>query len=597
MIKVFAILWPHLRRHRRLLIVAGAAMFGEVATALLAPWPLKFVFDSILFLRDPSGQRQLRTRLDSSAIRNLVLVSVAALAIALLDAFFTYLDGRITAKTAQRAISDVRRALFAHLQRLSVSFHHALETRVGDLLSRLSGDVQALQDLASAGASNLVTNALTLGAMGAVLIALNGRLGLLVCATTIPLFLLTRSTTLRMRVALRAARKQEGQISAMLQESLSSVRLVQAYGREQHEDERLANESSKSLDAGLEAAELQSRLNPSITVVSALSTVAVTAYGVLLAVRHAISPGTLLIFLGYMRSIQTPIRQLAKLSYQVGKASTAAERLGEVFQRTPAVSEITGASELVSNRGTVLVENVTFGYLPDRPILRNITLQAAAREVIAIVGPTGAGKSSLVSLIPRFYDPWEGRVKIDGADIRKCTLRSVRAQVALVFQESLIFRASIRENIAYGRTGATNEEIEAAGEAAGLGAIVRRFELGYDTVVSERGTSLSGGQKQCVGIARAILKNAPILILDEPTSSLDAETERVVLEGLKRLMRGRTVFLIAHRFSTVMEADRIAVIEAGELREFDTPSTLLAHNSGIFSRLARVQAFAMDVAR
>jgi ATP-binding cassette subfamily B protein/subfamily B ATP-binding cassette protein MsbA len=596
-IKVFTILWPHLGRHRRLLIIAAAAMFGEVVTALLAPWPLKFVFDSILFVRDASGHRQLRTRLDASSVRDLVLVSAAALAIALLDALFTYFDGWITARTAQRAISALRRALFAHLQRLSVSFHHALETRVGDLLSRLSGDVQALQDLASAGASNLITNTLTLSAMGAVLLALNVRLGLLVCATTIPLFFLTRSTTLKMRVALRAARKQEGHISAMLQESLSSVRLVQAYGREEHEDERLAVESSKSLDASLEAAELQSRLNPSITVVSALSMVAVTAYGALLAIRGAISPGTLLIFLGYMRSIQTPIRQLAKLSYQIGKASTAAERLREVFQKIPAISEKAGAGELVATRGTVLVENVTFGYLPGRAVLRNVTLQAAAREVIAIVGATGAGKSSLVSLIPRFYDPWEGTVRIDGIDVRECTLRSVRAQVALVFQESLIFRASIRENIAYGRAGATDEEIEAAGEAAGLGTIVRKFEHGYDTVVSERGTSLSGGQKQCVGIARAILKNAPILILDEPTSSLDAETEKIVLAGLKRLMSGRTVFLIAHRLSTVIAADRIAVIDAGELREFDTPSALLARDDGIFSRLARIQALAMDVAR
>lgn len=595
MIDVLKILWPHVRKHRGLLAVAVAAMLGEVATALLVPWPLKYVFDSILFVRDASGHRQLRTHLDPSTVRRLLLVSAAALAIAILDAFFTYLDGRITARTAQRAISDLRRALFAHLQRLSMSFHHALETRVGDLLSRLSGDVQALQDLASAGASNLVTNTLTLAAMSVVLCALNLPLGLLVLVTSFPLFFLARSTTRKMRLALRKARKQEGRVSAVLQESLSSVRLVQAYGREDHEDDRLAGESSKSLDASLQAAELQSRLNPLITIVSTVSTAAVTAYGVLLAVHHAISPGTLLIFLGYLRGIQTPIRQLAKLSYQIGKATTSAERLNEAFQAMPAIVERPGARDLRASRGEITIDSISFGYEVDRPVLKNVSLTARSGEVIAIVGPTGSGKTSLVSLIPRFYDPWQGAVQIDGIDVRDYTLRTLRSAIALVLQESLIFRASIRENIAFGRSNASPDEVLAAGEAAGLGPIVARFENGYDTVVSERGASLSGGQKQCIAIARAILKDAPILILDEPTSSLDSETEQVVLSGLKRLMDGRTVLLIAHRLTTVMTANRIAVLEGGELREFDSPSALLARDDGIFSRLVRVHALAMDV--
>lgn len=589
MTDILRILRPHLGRHRRLLLIAGGAMVGEVVTALLMPWPLKFVFDQVLFEKGAGGKPLLRHQLGGHDILLLLLLSAAAIAIALFDALFSYVDDRTTEVVAQRAVFELRRDLFSHLQRLSVAFHQHLDTRVGDLLARLSGDIQALQDLASAGVSNLVTNGLTLLSMVGVMLWIDWRLALLSAALTVPLLVAARNTTLQMRLALRQARRHEGQVSAVLQESLTAIKLVQAYGREELEEARLEGASTKSLEASLEAAILQARLNPSITVLSTIATVGVTVYGVFLVVGKSITPGDLLIFLGYLRSMQSPIRQLAKLSYQLGKATAGVERLNEVFAEEPEVVERPNARRLEEVTGHVVFDEVTFGYSPTRKVLDSVTLEARPGEAVAIVGNTGAGKSTLVSLLPRFYDPMGGRVLIDGVDIRDLTLQSLRAQIALVLQDSLIFRASVRENIAFGCPGASDDEIESAAEAAGVGVIVRRLPDGYDTVISERGASLSGGEKQCIGIARAILKAAPIVVLDEPTSSMDSFTERLVMDGLERLMDGRTTFIIAHRLATVRNTDRVAVLQDGRLVETGAPNDLLAGDT-VFAKLASTQA-------
>ena len=580
-------LWPYARRHRRLLTLALAAMVGEVVTALLSPWPLKFVFDSVLFVK--GGGQHLRPHLGSHGVVLLVVIAAAALAIALFDALFTYVDDRSTEVVAQRSIYELRKDLFSHLQRLSVAFHQHADTRVGDLLARLSGDIQTLQDLASDGVSNLITNGLTLVTMIAVMLVLNWKLAFVSVALTAPLVVVLRTATLRMRLALRQARKQEGRVSAVLQESLTAIKLVQAYGREDYEEARVDTESSRSLAASLEAAVLQARLTPAVTILSTVATMGVTAYGVVLVVDRSITPGELLVFLGYLRGMQSPVKQLAKLAYQVGRATAGMERLNETFAEVPSVVERAGARPLLTVRGHIAFENVTFGYVEAQPVLRDLSLEANRGQVVAIVGNTGAGKSTLLSLLPRFYDPWDGLVTIDGVDVRDVTLASLRAQISLVLQDSLIFRSTIRENIAYGRPDASDDEIEAAAEAAGVGAIAARLELGYDTVVSERGSSLSGGEKQCIGIARAILKDAPIVLLDEPTSSMDSFTERLVMEGLEHLMEGRTAFVIAHRLATVRHADLVAVIRDGGVVELGPPAELLAGDT-IFAELARTQA-------
>jgi ATP-binding cassette subfamily B protein/subfamily B ATP-binding cassette protein MsbA len=526
--------------------------------------------------------------LDGHAVVVLAVVAGAALLLALLDGLFSYLDDRTTDVVAQQSIYELRRSLFSHLQRLTIAFHQDRDTRLGDLLSRLSGDIQSLQDLAASGVSNVVTNGLTICAMVGVMYWLDWRLATLAVALTVPMYVVARRTTTDMRHALRRARHQEGRVSAVLQESLTAIKLIQAFGLEEHENRRLEGESRKSLDASLDAAKLQSRLVPSVSVLSAVAVISVTVYGVYLAVGRSITPGELLIFLGYLRNMQSPIRQLAKLSYSIGKASAGVERIQETFQNSPLV-ESPRAIDIRRTPGRVQFNNVTFGYLPGTPVLRDVNLTVEPGQVVALVGATGSGKTSLLSLLPRFYDPWQGQVVIDGHDVRDLSLHSLRAQIALVLQDSLIFRATIRENVAFGRPEAGDEEIEAAAEAAGVGVFARLLEDGYDTVVSERGASLSGGQKQCIGLARAILKDAPIVILDEPTSSLDSLTEKLVMDGFARLAAGRTTFVIAHRLATVRNADMVAVLDHGQLVEIGSPSALLGSN-GRFAQFARTQA-------
>lgn len=590
MVAIWRTLWPYSRRrHRRLLITAVAAMAGEVVTGLAAPWPLKFVLDAVLLTR-AGGKTHLRASLDGHAIEILLIVSGAALTIAALDAYLTYFDDRTTTIAAQRSIDGLRRALFSHLQRLSLSFHAGVETQLGDLLSRLNGDIQALQDLAAGGVSNMVTNGLGIVAAVGVMAWLDWRLALVAVAFIVPMYVVAQRTMTRMRVAMRTARHQEGRVGAVLSEALSAVKLVQAFGREEYEEQRLAGESSKSLDASLEAAVLQSRLGPVLAVLSTAGIVAVTVYGATLVIDRSLTVGELLIFLTYLRGMQSPIRQLAKLSFAVSKATAGVERIQEVFARQPAVVEEPNATTIGQATGEVEFEGVTFGYLPARAVLHDFTLQVTPGQVVAVVGATGAGKSTLVSLLPRFYDPWSGTVRIDGVDVAELTLASLRANIALVLQDTLIFRATLAENIAYGRPEATGEQIRAAAEAAGADVVARRLPDGYDTIVSERGSSLSGGEKQSIGIARAMLKDAPIVVLDEPTSSMDSVTERRVMLGIERLLAGRTAFIIAHRLATVRNADLVAVLDGGRLVELGPPDDLLGRPQSRFAELARTQA-------
>jgi ATP-binding cassette subfamily B protein/subfamily B ATP-binding cassette protein MsbA len=585
---IWRTLAPYLRRQRRLLIIALGAMAGEVVTGLLTPWPLKFLFDNVLFAH-VGGKSRVRTSLGGHEITVLLIICAAGLIIALIDSGVTYVDDRTTTVAAQRSVDELRRSLFAHLQRLSLSFHASVETQLGDLLSRLNGDIQALQDLAASGISNVVTNGLGIITAIGVMLLLDWRLALVAIGFTIPMYLIAQRTMTKMRLAMRTARHQEGRVGAVLQEALSAVKLVQAFGREEYEERRLAGESSKSLEASLEAAGLQSRLGPIVTGFSATAQIAVAVYGIVLVIKRSITAGELLIFLSYLRSMQSPIRQLAKLSFAVGKASAGAERIQEVFARTPDVMETSEARPVQRVTGAVRFDEVSFGYQPDRQVLHDLTLSVAPAQVVAVVGATGAGKSTLLSLLPRFYDPWNGRVLIDGTDVRELTLSSLRANVALVLQDTVIFRATLAENIAYGRPDATRAQIETAAEASGADAVARRLADGYDTVVSERGSSLSGGEKQCVGIARAMLKDSPIVVLDEPTSSMDSLTERRVLRGIHRLLQGRTSFIIAHRFATIRNADLVAVLDGGRLIEIGHPTYLMA-NGGRFAELAKSQS-------
>ena len=594
MIEVLRALWPYLRPRRWLVALVGGAMLMEVVTALAMPWPMKMLFDRILFRHTPSGGLKLRTTFPPSTEHQLYLIVGLVVVLGVADALFTWVDTYVSERISQRAVYDLRRDLFNHLQQLSVSFHGHADTRVGDLLSRLSGDIGSLQDLAAGGVSNVVTNGLTLAVMSALMLYLDPQLALVAFVGIIPMVISSRRTTGRMREAMRQARRQEGRVSSFLQESLSSIKLVQAYGREEHEAKRLDEANSRSLEANLAAAGMMSRLAPSMTVLSSITTALIMLVGVHQVLGRHATPGELLLFVSYSRAMQSPIRQLAKLSYSVTKANAGLERIQEVLDRKPGVTNSPEARPAIPGRGDVVFRDVSFGYEPDHPILRGVDLAVPGGCTVALVGATGAGKSTLLSLLPRFYDVQGGQILLDGVDIRDLQLSSLRSQLALVLQDTLIFRMSIRDNIAYGRPDATDAEIWEAASAAGVDLVASRFADGIDTVVSERGSTLSGGEKQCIGIARALLKNAPVVLLDEPTSAMDTRTEQTVMGGFDRLLMGRTVLVIAHRLSTVLKSDYVAVLAEGRIVEYGPPELLLSDTTSHFHDLARRQHLLSD---
>lgn len=589
--KPLRLCWKYLRRYWGVSLMALVAMLVQTGMSLLAPWPLKIIFDSVLgnhplpaplhtLLRDPvSG-----TRLTHLGLLNLTVA--AMLIIALVDAVFTFIGGLLTASVGQRVVYELRVQVFDHIQRLSISFHKS--SRVGDLSARLTSDIQAVQDLVSSGLNTLITNSLTVVGMLAVVALVDWRFALLMLGATPLMFFVAGTYRKRIRQASRRLRTMEGQVGATAQEKIGAIQVVQAFANEDDEARQFALQTRRSLNAGLEVSRLQAELSPLVDLVGVIGLATITWLGAQEVMSGRITLGYLLLFTTYLRAILAPVRQLAKLSSQFSKADASAERIQEVLDIQPDVRDLPGARSAPRLRGAVAFEGVSFGYTKDTPVLHDIWARTEPGMTVALVGPTGCGKSTLIGLIPRFHDPQSGRVLIDGIDTRRFTVRSLRDQISLVLQEPVLFNGTIRDNIAYGRSGATDVEVLRAAKAANVDEFVRRLPLGYGTVLGERGGTLSGGQRQRISIARAIVRDAPVLLLDEPTSGLDAESEAVVMDALRRLMEGRTTFVIAHRLSTIEQADLILVMQQGQICEGGTHRNLL-RAGGLYARLHALQ--------
>jgi subfamily B ATP-binding cassette protein MsbA len=388
------------------------------------------------------------------------------------------------------------------------------------------------------------------------------------------LFLVVFTYTRRIKHASKAARRKESDIASVASETLSAIHVVQAYTSERRHERRFREHNVERLVAGLDAVRAQARLTPAIDVITAAGTGIVLWFGAHRVLDGTMTLGLLLVFLAYLSQLYRPMRSLSKLAWVVSRGQASADRLQELLSVDVRIVERADAVRAPALRGAVQLESVTFGYYANEPVLHDVSLAAAPGETVALAGATGAGKSTLVSLIPRFYDPWDGAVLVDGHDVQSFTVASLRRQIALVLQDSILFHGTIYENIAYGAVDVTEDDVLAAAEAAYVDEFVRQFPDGYATLVSERGTTLSGGQRQRIAIARALVRNAPIVILDEPTSGLDALSERLVLRGLERLAEGRTVFVVAHRLSTLRQADRIYVLEAGRVVDSGTHDEL-----------------------
>jgi ATP-binding cassette subfamily B protein len=557
--------WPHLRKERRLIATSLLALFAEVGLRLLEPWPLKFVFDSVLASKpgQNSSGVPLIDRLDPSTL--LIAAAVAVVAITALRALASYFNTVGFAMLGNRVLTRVRSELYAHMQRLSLSFH--TKARGGDLVVRVISDVSQLKDVAVTALLPMVAHALILLGMVGLMLWLNWQLTLL-ALVTVPLFWLsTLRLSKRIQDAARKQRKREGAMAATASESLGAIKVVQALSLEKTLSAAFFSQNKESLKQDAKASKLSASLERTVDVLIAISTGLVLWYGATLVMSKSLTPGDLLVFLTYLKNAFKPVRDFAKYTGRLAKATAAGERVLDLLEREPDVRDLPNAIPAPGLRGAVAFENVSFEYEPGRPVLRGINLDVEPGGHVALVGASGNGKSTLVGMILRLYDPSRGSVKIDGRDIREYTLDSLRAQISVVMQDTILFAASARDNIAYGAPNATDEEIIAAARLANAHDFIEALPEGFDTVLGERGATLSNGQRQRIAIARAAIRHAPILILDEPTTGLDEENEHAVMEALQRLMVGRTTFLITHKLAHAQLADKVMVLENGRIVE------------------------------
>ena len=578
-----------LRPYRGWLAVVFAAMLVEIAAGLAAPWPLKLVIDDAL------GNHHLPHWLawaheyagfGKHTLGVALFAGAATLAIAIVGAIASYIDNYYTTSAGQWIANDLRLRIYEHLHRLSLRYYdHA---KIGALVSTITSDVATIQDFASSSTLDIVIDLLTIVFMVGLMLWMDWDFTLIAVAFAPVLLIFIFHFKTAVKEATRAVRKRQSDVLSIVQHGLGSIRVTKAFGRQDIEVAHLEAASHATVVAALRARKIKSLMSPVVNIVVAICTAIVLWKGTSLIVAGAMTAGALTVYLAYLKKFFKPVKDLASMTSTVAQTTVALERIQAILSADDVIEERAGAIDPGRVRGAISFDRISFGYDKDSPVLHEVSFDIKPGQVVGIVGPTGSGKSTVLSLLPRFYDPALGRVMIDGVDISDYRIAALRSQIGFVLQDTLLLQGTIRENIAYGRPEATEEEVVAAARIANADEFISRMPLGYDTMVGERGNTLSGGQRQRIAIARAVIRNSPILVLDEPTAALDAESEHLLIEALRRLMKGRTVIMIAHRLGTLTDADKIIVLKDGVVAEEGTHAALIARG-GVFAELHRFQ--------
>jgi ABC-type multidrug transport system fused ATPase/permease subunit len=578
-----------IRPYRGTLVIILLAMMVETAMSLAAPWPLKVIIDNVVGSHKlPHGLDEIvRPMLEGGGkLKVAGLAALATVIIALLGALATYIDNYYTESVGQWVANDLRLRTYHHLQRLSLGYYDTHQT--GTLLSTITTDIQTIQGFASSSTLNIFVDLLTIVSMLGLMFWLNWDFTMIaVGVTPFLLFFISRFKK-AVKKATHEVRKEQSQIVAVVQQGLESMQVVKAFGRQDLEEANLAEVSHATVNAALAARRVKSMLSPVVTIVVALCTAIVLWRGAALILKDVMTVGALTVYLSYLSKFFKPVKDLATTTNAIAQAAVGVDRIRAILDTDDVIPERPDAIEPAAIKGEITFEHVAFAYSADAPVLKDVSFTINPGQMVGVVGPTGSGKSTVVSLIPRFYDPTSGVVKIDGRDLREYKIQPLRDQIGYVLQDTVLFRGTIRDNIAFGRPKATKEEIVEAAKLANADEFIARMPQGYDTMVGDRGLTLSGGQRQRIGIARVMVRNSPILLLDEPTAALDSESERSVIEALERLMKGRTVVTIAHRLSTIRDADLIIVVAGGVVAESGNHDELMTRN-GIYADLHRTQ--------
>jgi ABC-type multidrug transport system fused ATPase/permease subunit len=563
------------RPYRKWVFIILVAMLIEAVMSVATPWPLKIIIDDVV-AHGTLPHWLHWTRFLNPSNNKFVMAAVVAFGFVLINTIGSlagYVNNYYNESVAQHVANDLRRRIYHHLQHLSLSYYDTHQT--GKLLSTITADVSTIQDFASSTILTILVDAMTIFGMLILMFYLDTGFTLAALAVLPFLLLFVIRFKKTMKKATREVRKDQSNMFIAMQQGLESIRSVNAFGRQDFEEDKLKLLSQETMSAALKARRVKSVLSPVVTITVSLCIGLVLWRGTDLIFLHLMTLGSLTVFIWYMNKFFSPVQDLAKMTSTIAQATVALERIQAILDTEPIITFSEGRDP-GKLRGDIVFDNVSFSYNPESLILNKVNIRILCGQRVGICGPTGGGKSTIASLIARFYDPTGGRVLINGSDIKEFRLDNLRSQIGFVLQDTVLFYGTIRENIAYGRPEATVEEIIEAAKLSNAHEFISKMPNGYETLVGERGVTLSGGQRQRIGIARAVVRNSPILILDEPTASLDTESEKIVMEALEKLMEGRTVITIAHRLSTIQDADKIIVLNNGLVVEEGTHEELTA---------------------